>query len=237
MLETETFQLARMCRYRAPARALPGAAGGPRLDRQKHLPHQPAKGLLVLPRRNSDHSRTRSGHPRAGPLRNLHALHRRMPHCGTRALARGPLRAGRKTLHFLFHDRTAVRHSGTAPRRPSAITYSAATSVRMSARGTAKPRETASPARPDLFAPPLERLAALSETEFRQLFRDTPVTRSKYAGFLRNVAVAMGNSGLAKFRLPLRKLAASPDPLVSEHALWALERIGIRSSSDTQSSS
>ncbi len=48
---------------------------------------------------------------------------------------------------------------------------------------------------PREFAPPLERLAALSEEEFRAMFRGTPVTRARYAGFLRNVAVAMGVDG------------------------------------------
>jgi epoxyqueuosine reductase len=79
--------------------------------------------------------------------------------------------------------------------------------------------------RPRIFAPPLERLAALGEAEFRDLFRDTPVSRAKYRGFLRNVAVAMGNAGLEKFRGPLEKLAASTDALVAEHARWGLEQL------------
>ena len=78
---------------------------------------------------------------------------------------------------------------------------------------------------PREFAPPLERMAALSEPEFRALFRGSPVRRAKYAGFLRNVAVAMGNSGLAKFRLPLEKLAGSADTEVAGHARWALEQL------------
>jgi len=75
------------------------------------------------------------------------------------------------------------------------------------------------------FAPPLERMAALSESEFRALFRDTPVSRAKYRGFLRNVAVAMGNSRNPKFRDPLERLAASPDPIIAEHARWALRQL------------
>jgi epoxyqueuosine reductase len=78
--------------------------------------------------------------------------------------------------------------------------------------------------RPREFAPSLERMADLSEEEFRGLFRNTPVSRAKYRGFLRNVAVAMGNAGLEKFREPLEKLAASEDPLVAEHARWGLEQ-------------
>jgi epoxyqueuosine reductase len=78
---------------------------------------------------------------------------------------------------------------------------------------------------PGEFAPSLERMAELTESEFRALFRNTPVTRARYRGFLRNVAVAMGNAGLDKFRGPLEKLAASEDQLVAEHARWALGRL------------
>ncbi|MGO9970635.1 MAG: tRNA epoxyqueuosine(34) reductase QueG [Bryobacteraceae bacterium] len=74
------------------------------------------------------------------------------------------------------------------------------------------------------FAPPLEKLAAIGAAEFRQMFRRTPVTRARYRGFLRNVAVAMGNARLEKFRAPLEKLAAHEDPMVAEHARWALEQ-------------
>jgi len=78
---------------------------------------------------------------------------------------------------------------------------------------------------PREFAPGLERMAGITEAEFREMFRDTPVSRTKYRGFLRNVAVAMGNSRLEKFREPLKKLAASADGLVAEHAQWALQRL------------
>ena len=75
---------------------------------------------------------------------------------------------------------------------------------------------------PRHFAPPLAELAALTEAEFRMMFRGTPVTRARYSGFLRNVAVAMGNRGRPEFRAPLEKLAASEDAVVAEHARWAL---------------
>jgi epoxyqueuosine reductase len=78
---------------------------------------------------------------------------------------------------------------------------------------------------PREFAPPLEKLAALSEPEFRAMFRGSPVTRAKYAGFLRNVAVAMGSIGSAKFREPLSHLAESENALVAGHARWALEQL------------
>ena len=44
-------------------------------------------------------------------------------------------------------------------------------------------------------------------------------------GFLRNVAIAMGNSGLEQFRAPLEHLTASPDATVADQARWALERL------------
>lgn len=73
--------------------------------------------------------------------------------------------------------------------------------------------------------PPLDKLAALSEQQFTELFRASPVRRARYRGFLRNVAVAMGNAGNPKFRAPLERLASSADPLVAEHARWALQKL------------
>jgi len=75
------------------------------------------------------------------------------------------------------------------------------------------------------FAPPLAKLAALTEQEFRALYAGTPVSRARYSGFLRNVAIAMGNQGLPQFREPLEKLAASADGVVAESARWALGQI------------
>ena len=78
---------------------------------------------------------------------------------------------------------------------------------------------------PREFAPPLEKLAAVTGDEFRSIYRGTAVTRARYAGFLRNVAVAMGNRRLEKFRAPLKKLAAAGDAMVAEHARWGLEQL------------
>ena len=38
-------------------------------------------------------------------------------------------------------------------------------------------------------------MAEISEADFRRMFGGTPVTRARYSGFLRNVAIAMGNQG------------------------------------------
>jgi epoxyqueuosine reductase len=78
---------------------------------------------------------------------------------------------------------------------------------------------------PVAFAPRLDEMAAIGEQEFRAMFRESPVSRARYTGFLRNVAVAMGNAGRPEFRAPLEKLAESADAAVAEHAQWALERL------------
>jgi epoxyqueuosine reductase len=65
----------------------------------------------------------------------------------------------------------------------------------------------------------------LTEEEFRQLFRETPILRARYRGFLRNVAIAMGNSLRASHRPALERMAASPYPEVADAAQWALKKI------------
>jgi len=80
---------------------------------------------------------------------------------------------------------------------------------------------------PRHFAPSLEDLAAITENEFRDMFQGTPIDRAKYSGFLRNVAIAMGNAGQPKFQPALERLASSSDPVVSEHAKWALSGVGL----------
>jgi epoxyqueuosine reductase len=81
---------------------------------------------------------------------------------------------------------------------------------------------------PSHFAPPLEEMATLTEPEFRTMFRNTPVTRARWRGFLRNVAIAMGNTSAGRYRPVLERLAASADPVVAESARWALGRLAGR---------
>jgi len=76
-----------------------------------------------------------------------------------------------------------------------------------------------------MIDPPLERLAALSREEFSALFAGTPVERTLYQGFLRNVCIAMGNARLERFRAPLERLAAGGDIVIQEHARWALRQL------------
>ncbi len=79
--------------------------------------------------------------------------------------------------------------------------------------------------RPGQAAPDLDDLARLDEEGFRARFRGSAVKRAKRRGLLRNVAVALGNSGDPAHRPALERLAEDPDPLVQEHARWALGRL------------
>ncbi|HKT25020.1 MAG TPA: tRNA epoxyqueuosine(34) reductase QueG, partial [Terriglobales bacterium] len=76
-----------------------------------------------------------------------------------------------------------------------------------------------------LINPELSELAHISPEQFRQRFRGSPISRAKYSGFLRNVAVAMGNSGSPEYVPELERLARSNDPIIAEHAAWALARL------------
>ena len=79
--------------------------------------------------------------------------------------------------------------------------------------------------RPGAVAPDLAALAALDEAGFRERFRRSPVKRAKRRGLLRNVAIALGNSGNAAHRPVLERLCEDEDAVVSEHAKWALSRL------------
>ncbi|HEU0120653.1 MAG TPA: tRNA epoxyqueuosine(34) reductase QueG [Bryobacteraceae bacterium] len=81
------------------------------------------------------------------------------------------------------------------------------------------------PWQPRRLAPPLAELAAISAEEFRSFFHGSPLARPKYQGFLRNVAVAMGNAGNPEYREPLERMAAGGDAVVAEHARWALGQL------------
>jgi epoxyqueuosine reductase len=76
-----------------------------------------------------------------------------------------------------------------------------------------------------LFNPPLDVLALISEDDFRRIFAHSPIKRVKYRGWLRNLCVAMGNSGDNRFERWLEQAAQHSDPIVREHAAWALDRL------------
>ena len=78
--------------------------------------------------------------------------------------------------------------------------------------------------RPGMPGPELTAELALTEVEFKRKFAGSPVLRAKRRGYLRNVAVALGNLGDAAAVAVLERVwAEEPEPLVREHAAWAVE--------------
>jgi epoxyqueuosine reductase len=74
-----------------------------------------------------------------------------------------------------------------------------------------------------LFNPPLEALASLTEEDFRRVFAHSPIKCAKHRGWLRNLCLAMGNSCDARFVTWLERAREHSDPIVREHAAWALK--------------
>ena len=79
---------------------------------------------------------------------------------------------------------------------------------------------------------PLEAFASLSQEEFAAIFRNSAAKRTKWRGLVRNACVALGNYKVAKDSVEseriietLKKLAASADALIAEHAQWALVKL------------
>jgi epoxyqueuosine reductase len=70
---------------------------------------------------------------------------------------------------------------------------------------------------------------ALDDAQFRAMFRSSPIKRIKRRGFLRNVCVALGNVGDADDLPALEHAARDIEPLIAEHATWAVEQIHRRS--------
>lgn len=86
--------------------------------------------------------------------------------------------------------------------------------------------EAAYQPRPGLHAPDLIPFLSLSEAEFRRCFRASPILRAKRRGFLRNVAVALGNLKSREAVPALIRCLDDEEALVRGHAAWALGRIG-----------
>jgi epoxyqueuosine reductase len=76
-----------------------------------------------------------------------------------------------------------------------------------------------------LVNPALEWLGAMSEQDFAQWFYGSPVKRAKFEGLRRNVAIAMGNSGLSRYLPQLEEWSGSNDSVLCEAATWGIRRI------------
>lgn len=90
--------------------------------------------------------------------------------------------------------------------------------------------EAAFAPQPGRSAPDLAEALALSPEGFSQRFKGSPVKRAKRGGYLRNVAVAFGNAN-ARSKSPqaiqaLENLLDDPEPLVRQHAAWAMGQVG-----------
>jgi epoxyqueuosine reductase len=79
--------------------------------------------------------------------------------------------------------------------------------------------------REGLVNPALEWLAQMSEEEFRDRFRGSPVKRTKRTGLRRNALIAIGNSDDKRFLGLTQRLEDDADPVVSEAAAWASARL------------
>ena len=86
-------------------------------------------------------------------------------------------------------------------------------------------QEPAFAPRAELTAPKLAELASLDDTAFRALFSGSPIKRIGRNRFIRNVLIAIGNSGDPSLRETARALRTDADPVVAEAAAWAAAQL------------
>ncbi len=79
--------------------------------------------------------------------------------------------------------------------------------------------------RENAVAPKLAELAAMNEATFRTRFKNSPIKRSKWRGFMRNVLIALGNSGLAQHQSTVAVFSNHGDAMLAETAQWAQRRL------------
>ncbi len=89
-------------------------------------------------------------------------------------------------------------------------------------------REISFQARPEIFSHTLRDFLSMDVEDFRRVFAKSPIKRIKRPRFLRNVCVALGNTGTHEDIPALKQAAADLDPLISEHAEWAIQEIHAR---------
>jgi epoxyqueuosine reductase len=77
----------------------------------------------------------------------------------------------------------------------------------------------------DIPLPALIDKLSLNPRSFNLKFKRSPIKRAKRRGYLRNVAVVLGNCGTEESIPALGQLIGDPEPLVREHAKWAIEQI------------
>jgi epoxyqueuosine reductase len=87
--------------------------------------------------------------------------------------------------------------------------------------------------RAELINPALDWLAGLDAAAFKRLFRGSPLERTGLKRLRRNVAIAMGNSGDAKYLKQLKNWMLADDETLRESAAWAAERLRSASIKET----
>ncbi|MDE0042905.1 MAG: tRNA epoxyqueuosine(34) reductase QueG, partial [Candidatus Poribacteria bacterium] len=87
--------------------------------------------------------------------------------------------------------------------------------------------------REENIAPKLLSLMDMTQAEFSKRFKNSPIKRAKRRGFLRNVAVALGNWGSRRAVPALKRALNDDEALVREHAAWALGVIGSGSAKES----
>jgi epoxyqueuosine reductase len=83
-------------------------------------------------------------------------------------------------------------------------------------------------AREELNSPDLIELLQLDDAGFKSRFAGSPILRTKRRGFLRNICVALGNIGDESTLPALKKATHDSEPLIVEHAQWAIAQIESR---------
>jgi epoxyqueuosine reductase len=79
--------------------------------------------------------------------------------------------------------------------------------------------------RPGLPNPVLTGELALTDDEFNRKYKDSPIKRAKRRGYLRNVAIAAGNSANTSLLPALEEAQGDPEALVNTAAVWAIQRL------------
>ncbi len=118
-------------------------------------------------------------------------------------------------VNHIAEKRLGVR--GTS--MPTAPATTRAKPIAFHPRAEFRPRENVG------SSPELIPLLSLTEEQFRERFRRSPIRRTKRRGLLRNVCVALGNSGDPQAIPALSHALHDSEPLIRGHAAWALGRI------------
>jgi epoxyqueuosine reductase len=169
-------------------------------------------GSWLFPRRDFTHARSAARRGRYRSLRLMPGLPRHLPDVGvSRAL-----QARCKALHFLSHH----RKQGTYPARISQghrqphLCCDDCLAVCPWNKFAQAGREAKLAAREDLRAPSLAELARLDDAAFRTRFTKSSVKRIGRDRFVRNVLIAIGNSGDGTLAREARRLVTDASPLV-----------------------